>query len=224
MASDNFNDIVTLVDNVRILKNQQEESLKQQQDQLKDFLEKERTKSNEILTEQKKILKELKQEKHKTYSKYFYVGCGCFCLGIALATIFCFSFANWINKDIIETQAQLKIERNNLEEQQAKNRVLESKYERFEKYNNLLVLFDKFNSKDRDAVSIYSGTNYLEKTLKDTTEEVLVLNIKPEFMSECSDNYKQKCYRDPKNKNYASYDGFYKASDGSYVISFKKNP
>lgn len=213
-------ELISVIDELTLIRNQ----LKEESQAIITQLEKERTKSNEILTEQKKILKELKQEKYKTYSKYFFVGCGCFFVGVALATIFCFTLSNWINKDIIETRAQLKIERNNLEEQQAKNRVLESKYERFERYNNLLVLFDKFNSKDRDAVSIYSGTNYLEKTLKDTTEEVLVLNIKPEFMSECSDDDKQKCYRDPKNKNYASYEGFYKASDGSYVISFKKNP
>ena len=84
MASDNYNDMAMLVDNVRQLKNQQESALQTQKEQIKEFLDSERTKSNEILSEQKKIIKELKQEKHKTYSKYFFVGSGCFFLGAAL--------------------------------------------------------------------------------------------------------------------------------------------
>ena len=76
MASENFNEMAELVDNVRLLKNQQEESSKKMLAQIKEFLDKERANSNEILDIQKKIFKEHKQEKYKTYSRYFFVGAG----------------------------------------------------------------------------------------------------------------------------------------------------
>ena len=124
MASDSYNDMANLVDNVRVLKNQQEEVLKEQQEQLKKFLDSERNKSNEILAEQKKILKELKQEKHKTYSKYFFVGAACFFLGAALATTVTFSISNWFNKELITTRNEIKIEKETLnKEQEAINKV-----------------------------------------------------------------------------------------------------
>lgn len=216
MASDTYNDMAELVDNVRLLKNQQEASLKKQQAQLKEFLDTERSKSGEILSEQKKIIKELKQEKRKTYTKYFFVGFGCLSLGLAIATFGCFTYSNWINKNLIETRAQLKIEAEQLKEKKAK-------YERFEKYNELLVLFENFNSKDQDAVSIFSGTNYLEKSFRDKKEDVLVLKIKQEFMSECVDK-KQNCYIDPNKKDYSSYYGFFETVGNDYLMSFKKNP
>ena len=40
MASENFNEMAELVDNVRLLKNQQEESFKQMLAQIKEFLDK----------------------------------------------------------------------------------------------------------------------------------------------------------------------------------------
>lgn len=225
MASDTYNDMAELVDNVRLLKNQQEASLKKQQAQLKEFLDTERSKSGEILSEQKKIIKELKQEKRKTYAKYFFVGFGCLSLGLSIATFGCFTYSNWINKNLIETRAQLKIEaeQQKIEAEQLKEK--KAKYDRFEKYNELLVLFEKFNSKDQDAVSIFSGTNYLEKTFSfsDKKEDVLVLKIKQEFMSECVDE-KQKCYRDPNKKDYSFYYGFFETVGNDYLMSFKKNP
>lgn len=133
MASENFNEMAELVDNVRLLKNQQEESFKQMLAQLKEFLEKERANSNEILDIQKTILKEHKQAKYKTYSKYFFVGAACFFLGAALATTVTFSISNWFNKELITTRNEIKIEKETLnKEQEAINKVKDN----YKKYAN----------------------------------------------------------------------------------------
>ena len=107
MAGDNFQEISDLVDNVRLLKNQQVELFNTQQGQIADFLKEERGKTDDIIAEQKKILTELKQEKHKTYSKYFFVGGCCFFLGAALTTIVTFSISNWFNKELITTRNEI---------------------------------------------------------------------------------------------------------------------
>ena len=113
MASENFNEMAELVDNVRLLKNQQEESSKKMLAQIKEFLDKERANSNEILDIQKTIFKEHKQEKYKTYSRYFFVGAGCSAIFLALGIFGSFLYFNWLYKDTItqraELQAQLEI-------------------------------------------------------------------------------------------------------------------
>ena len=113
MASENFNEMAELVDNVRLLKNQQEESSKKMLAQIKEFLDKERANSNEILDIQKTIFKEHKQEKYKTYSRYFFVGAGCSAIFLALGIFGSFLYFNWLYKDTIteraDLQAQLEI-------------------------------------------------------------------------------------------------------------------
>ena len=220
MAGDNFQEMVDLVDNVRLLKNQQENSLKEQQEQLKDFLNTEREKSKDILAEQKKILKELKQAKHKTYSKYFLVGAGCFAVGLALATFGCFTFSNWLNYDQITTSNNLKIQQEQLAKEKLELAAVKNKYDKFDQFYELVSLLAEFNSKDEKAVTIWHGTNYLEKTLKDKKEDVLVLSIKSKFLTECvTDN--QKCYSESDNKQ-SGYFGIGLTKNGTYIFTMKK--
>jgi len=113
------------------------------------------------------------------------------------------------------------VQQEQLERKQIELDALKNKYEKFDQFYELVSLLAEFNSKDQKAVTIRHDTNYLEKTLKDKKEEVLVLNIKPEYMSDCAKD-DQQCYRDPKTKDRRAYSGFYKASDGSFVISLKK--
>ena len=108
MASENFNEMAELVDNVRLLKNQQEESSKKMLAQIKEFIDKERANSNEILDIQKTIFKEHKQEKYKTYSRYFFVGAGCSALALALGIFGSFLYFNWLYKDTITQRAELQ--------------------------------------------------------------------------------------------------------------------
>ena len=187
MASDNYNDMAELVDNVRLLKNQQEASLKTQQEQIKEFLDSERTKSDEILSEQKKIIKELKQEKHKTYSKYFFVGGGCFFLWAALATTVTFSLSNWFNKELITTRNEIKIEKETLtKELEAINKV-KTNYKNFDKYVDLLNVLEKNNA------TIFTGKQFVKNTLlKDTEEQVVGIYFPMKALSNCG--YSDSCY------------------------------
>lgn len=187
MASDNFNEMAELVDNVRLLKNQQEDSLKKQQEQLKEFLDSEREKSGEILTEQKKILKELKQEKHKTYSKYFFVGGGCFFLGAALATIVTFSISNWFNKELITDRNEIKIEKETLTKELKAINEVKGNYKNFDKYIDLLNVLEKNNA------TIFTAKQFVKKTLlKDTEEQVVGIYFPMKALSNCGNG--ESCY------------------------------
>lgn len=198
MASDNYNDMAELVDNVRLLKNQQEASLKTQQEQIKEFLDSERTKSDEILSEQKKIIKELKQEKHKTYSKYFFVGGSCFFLGAALATIVTFSISNWFNKELITDRNEIKIEKETLTNELNKIEKVKNNYKNFDKYIDLLKVLEANNAK------IFTDKQFVYNTLiKDTEEKIVGIYFPMEALSKCG--YSEKCYTDSKDINSGSY-------------------
>ena len=187
MASENFNEMAELVDNVRLLKNQQEESFKQMLAQIKEFLDKERANSNEILDIQKTIFKEHKQEKHKTYSKYFFVGCGCFFLGAVLATTVTFSISNWFNKELITTRNEIKIEKETLtKELEAINKV-KGNYKNFDKYIDLLNVLEKNNA------TIFTAKQFVKKPLlKDTEEQVVGIYFPMKALSNCGNG--ESCY------------------------------
>lgn len=214
MASDNYNDMAMLVDNVRQLKNQQESALQTQKEQIKEFLDSERTKSNEILSEQKKIIKELKQEKHKTYSKYFFVGSGCFFLGAALATIVTFSISNWFNKELITTRNEIKIEKETLnKEQEAINKVKDN-YKNFDKYINLLQVLETNDAK------IFTTKQFVKNTLfKDAEEKIVGIYFPIKALSECGNT--KKCYTDPNDTNSGSYDYVWIDADKQVHLTFK---
>ena len=205
MASDNYNDMAELVDNVRQLKNQQEELLtahkeqitalnnqqvgffNTQQGKIADFLKEERGNTGAIIAEQKKILTELKQEKYKTYSKYFFVGGCCFFLGAALATIVTFSISNWFNKELITTRNEIKIEKETLtKELEAINKV-KGNYKKFDKYIDLLNILEKNNA------TIFTAKQFVKKTLlKDTEEQVVGIYFPMKALSNCGNG--DSCY------------------------------
>ncbi len=251
MATDSYREMVDLVTNVRALTSQQEEAIKQnkkdlemQQSQIKDFLksegqksrqalydleneftdilEAERDKSKEILAEQKKILKELKQKKYKTYSKYFFVGGSCAALGIALAVLSCFSFSNWFSKSLIEQNAQLKIEQEKLTKEVDEINKVKEKYQRFEKFNDLVSVLDKISSKNKAGVLTFNEKNYIKKTFgKDETEDVLILFIDAAYLTACDSN-NHECYIDPATKDTSKQYSSGLKKDG-YAIAIKKN-
>lgn len=128
MASDNYNEMAELVDNVRLLKNQQEESSKKMLAQIKEFLDKERANSNEILDIQKKIFKEHKQEKYKTYSRYFFVGAGCSAIFLALGIFGSFLYFNWLYKDTITERAELQAQMEITKKAEAKAKEAEREF------------------------------------------------------------------------------------------------
>lgn len=223
MASQ-FEEVAELIGRIQVLKNQLEEAAAVIK---KDSEENYARLNNEFKQFENKVdsfLDKAKGLTRITNSHYWSVAGGAFCLGVALSIIGCFSFSNWINQDLIEQRAEIKIEQEQLTKEQQQTQAVKAKYERFEVFNELVSLLAEFREIDPDAVQIFSGKNYLEKTLKDDTEEVLVLNIKPEYITACTDGTSQKCYRNPDKKDYASFNGFFQASNGSFVISFKKKP
>lgn len=159
MATDSYNDMVDLVDGTRLVKNEVQKLLKEE---LPKFMNDQRSELLKIAEELKPIVKEYKKEKHKIFARDISM----LALGIALATFGCFNFSGWLNYDQITTSSNLKIQQEQIAKEKLALAAVKNKYEKFDKFYELVSLLAEFNSKDEKAVTILHDTNYLEKTLK----------------------------------------------------------
>ena len=106
---------------------------------------------------------------------------------------------DWLNKELITTRNELKIEKETLnKELEAINKVKDN-YKNFDKYINLLQVLETNDAK------IFTTKQFVKNTLfKDAEEKIVGIYFPIKALSECGNT--KKCYTDPNDTNSGSYD------------------
>lgn len=194
-----IDEIADLISQIQVLKNQ----LEQTADNISKKAEENTTKLdgnfNKFETKIDSVLNKVKGLTRITNSHYWSVFGGGLFIGAVIALCSTVVLNDWLNKELITTRNELKIEKETLnKELEAINKVKDN-YKNFDKYINLLQVLETNDAK------IFTTKQFVKNTLfKDAEEKIVGIYFPIKALSECGNT--KKCYTDPNDTNSGSYD------------------
>lgn len=194
-----IDEIADLIIQIQVLKNQLEETA----DNISKKAEENTTKLddnfNKFETKIDSVLNKVKGLTRITNSHYWSVFGGGLFIGAVIALCSTVVLNDWLNKELITTRNELKIEKETLnKELEAINKVKDN-YKNFDKYINLLQVLETNDAK------IFTTKQFVKNTLfKDAEEKIVGIYFPIKALSECGNT--KKCYTDPNDTNSGSYD------------------
>ena len=194
-----IDEIADLISQIQVLKNQ----LEQTADNISKKAEEDTTKLdgnfNKFETKIDSVLNKVKGLTRITNSHYWSVFGGGLFIGAVIALCSTVVLNDWLNKELITTRNELKIEKETLnKELEAINKVKDN-YKNFDKYINLLQVLETNDAK------IFTTKQFVKNTLfKDAEEKIVGIYFPIKALSECGNT--KKCYTDPNDTNSGSYD------------------
>ena len=194
-----IDEIADLIIQIQVLKNQLEETA----DNISKKAEEDTTKLdgnfNKFETKIDSVLNKVKGLTRITNSHYWSVFGGGLFIGAVIALCSTVVLNDWLNKELITTRNELKIEKETLnKELEAINKVKDN-YKNFDKYINLLQVLETNDAK------IFTTKQFVKNTLfKDAEEKIVGIYFPIKALSECGNT--KKCYTDPNDTNSGSYD------------------
>ena len=194
-----LDEVADLIAQIQVLKNQ----LEQTADNISKKAEENTTKLdgnfNKFETKIDSVLNKVKGLTRITNSHYWSVFGGGLFIGAVIALCSTVVLNDWLNKELITTRNELKIEKETLnKELEAINKVKDN-YKNFDKYINLLQVLETNDAK------IFTTKQFVKNTLfKDAEEKIVGIYFPIKALSECGNT--KKCYTDPNDTNSGSYD------------------
>ena len=194
-----LDEVADLIAQIQVLKNQ----LEQTADNISKKAEEDTTKLdgnfNKFETKIDSVLNKVKGLTRITNSHYWSVFGGGLFIGAVIALCSTVVLNDWLNKELITTRNELKIEKETLnKELEAINKVKDN-YKNFDKYINLLQVLETNDAK------IFTTKQFVKNTLfKDAEEKIVGIYFPIKALSECGNT--KKCYTDPNDTNSGSYD------------------
>lgn len=194
-----LDEVADLIAQIQVLKNQ----LEQTADNISKKAEENTTKLdgnfNKFETKIDTVLDKVKGLTKITNSHYLSVFGGGLFVGAVIALCSTVVLNDWLNKELITTRNELKIEKETLnKELEAINKVKDN-YKNFDKYINLLQVLETNDAK------IFTTKQFVKNTLfKDAEEKIVGIYFPIKALSECGNT--KKCYTDPNDTNSGSYD------------------
>lgn len=209
-----IDEIADLISQIQVLKNQLEETA----DNISKKAEENTTKLddnfNKFETKIDSVLSKVKGLTRITNSHYWSVFGGGLFIGAVIALCSTVVLNDWLNKELITTRNELKIEKETLnKELEAINKVKDN-YKNFDKYINLLQVLETNDAK------IFTTKQFVKNTLfKDAEEKIVGIYFPIKALSECGNT--KKCYTDPNDTNSGSYDYVWIDADKQVHLTFK---
>lgn len=194
-----LDEVADLIAQIQVLKNQ----LEQTADNISKKAEENTTKLDgnfdKFETKIDTVLDKVKGLTKITNSHYLSVFGGGLFVGAVIALCSTVVLNDWLNKELITTRNELKIEKETLnKELEAINKVKDN-YKNFDKYINLLQVLETNDAK------IFTTKQFVKNTLfKDAEEKIVGIYFPIKALSECGNT--KKCYTDPNDTNSGSYD------------------
>lgn len=194
-----LDEVADLIAQIQVLKNQ----LEQTADNISKKADEDTTKLdgnfNKFETKIDTVLNKVKGLTKITNSHYLSVFGGGLFIGAVIALCSTVVLNDWLNKELITTRNEIKIEKETLtKELEAINKV-KGNYKKFDKYINLLQVLETNDAK------IFTTKQFVKNTLfKDAEEKIVGIYFPIKALSECGNT--KKCYTDPNDTNSGSYD------------------
>lgn len=194
-----LDEVADLIAQIQVLKNQ----LEQTADNISKKADEDTTKLdgnfNKFETKIDTVLNKVKDLTKITNSHYLSVFGGGLFIGAVIALCSTVVLNDWLNKELITTRNEIKIEKETLtKELEAINKV-KGNYKKFDKYINLLQVLETNDAK------IFTTKQFVKNTLfKDAEEKIVGIYFPIKALSECGNT--KKCYTDPNDTNSGSYD------------------
>ena len=194
-----LDEVADLIAQIQVLKNQLEENTENISIKTDENTKKLNESFNKFETKIDTVLNKVKGLTKITNSHYLSVFGGGLFIGAVIALCSTVVLNDWLNKELITTRNELKIEKETLnKELEAINKVKDN-YKNFDKYINLLQVLETNDAK------IFTTKQFVKNTLfKDAEEKIVGIYFPIKALSECGNT--KKCYTDPNNTNSGSYD------------------
>ena len=194
-----LDEVADLIAQIQVLKNQLEENTKKLNEQTDENTKKLNESFNQFETKIDTVLNKVKGLTKITNSHYLSVFGGGLFIGAVIALCSTVVLNDWLNKELITTRNEIKIEKETLtKELEAINKV-KGNYKKFDKYINLLQVLETNDAK------IFTTKQFVKNTLfKDAEEKIVGIYFPIKALSECGNT--KKCYTDPNDTNSGSYD------------------
>lgn len=194
-----LDEVADLIAQIQVLKNQLEENTENISIKTDENTKKLNESFNKFETKIDTVLNKVKGLTKITNSHYLSVFGGGLFIGAVIALCSTVVLNDWLNKELITTRNEIKIEKETLtKELEAINKV-KGNYKKFDKYINLLQVLETNDAK------IFTTKQFVKNTLfKDAEEKIVGIYFPIKALSECGNT--KKCYTDPNDTNSGSYD------------------
>lgn len=194
-----LDEVADLIAQIQVLKNQLEQTADNISKKAEEDTKKLDGNFNKFETKIDTVLDKVKGLTKITNSHYLSVFGGGLFVGAVIALCSTVVLNDWLNKELITTRNEIKIEKETLtKELEAINKV-KGNYKKFDKYINLLQVLETNDAK------IFTTKQFVKNTLfKDAEEKIVGIYFPIKALSECGNT--KKCYTDPNDTNSGSYD------------------
>lgn len=194
-----LDEVADLIAQIQVLKNQLEQTADNISKKAEEDTKKLDGNFNKFETKIDTVLYKVKGLTKITNSHYLSVFGGGLFVGAVIALCSTVVLNDWLNKELITTRNEIKIEKETLtKELEAINKV-KGNYKKFDKYINLLQVLETNDAK------IFTTKQFVKNTLfKDAEEKIVGIYFPIKALSECGNT--KKCYTDPNDTNSGSYD------------------